>query len=120
MVYLGEKVNIWLSALGCWSTVALWDLNIELNSVRSSSCVLLSIFLSPLFSNMQILLLLLLRWMGARSRKPALARFSRRSTLAVSPLPFLDLIAAFLWSLSYVFISVFSYTKIIMAHNNGK
>ena len=28
--------------------------------------------------------------------------------------------AAFLWSLSYVFISVFSYTKIIMAHNNGK
>lgn len=59
MVYLGEKVNMWLSALGCWSTVALWDLNIELNSVR----ILLSIFLGPLFLNMQIPLLLL-RWMG--------------------------------------------------------
>lgn len=51
MVYLGEKVNIWLSTLGCWSTVALWDLNIESNSVRSSSCVLLSFFLESLVFN---------------------------------------------------------------------
>lgn len=61
VVYLGEKVNIWLLIRRWWNIVALWDLNIELNSVRSSSCVFLSFYLSPLFLNMQIPLLCLQR-----------------------------------------------------------
>lgn len=51
VVNLGEKVKVWLSTLGFWSIVALWDLNVELNSV-SSPCVLFP-SLSPLALNTQ-------------------------------------------------------------------